>query len=49
MEVNDELHDSAALPPGNVSLVAIGQEAGQAPESFWSLWRREEIPTPAGN
>jgi hypothetical protein len=29
--------------------VPIGQEAGWAPEPFWTRWCREKFPAPAGN
>jgi hypothetical protein len=44
MDVNDQLHASAALPPG-----PIVQEAGWAPEQVWTLWRREESLAASGN
>jgi hypothetical protein len=49
MEVSGQLHAPAALPPGKNSLVPIGQEAGWAPEPFWTRWWREKFPAPAGN
>jgi hypothetical protein len=36
MEVSGQLHAPAALPPGKEPLVSIGQEAGWAPEPFWT-------------
>jgi hypothetical protein len=42
MEVNSELHAPAALYPGKLSPVTIGLEAGWAPDSVWTLWRREK-------
>jgi hypothetical protein len=38
MEVSGQLHAPAALPPGKGPLVPIGQEAGWAPEPFWTRW-----------
>jgi hypothetical protein len=48
MEVSGQLHSPAALPPGKEPLVPIGYEAGWAPEPFWTRWRREKFPAPAG-
>jgi hypothetical protein len=42
-EVRGQLHALATLPP-----VPIGWEAGWAPESVWTLWRKEKSCT-AGN
>jgi len=48
MMVSGQNSDLATLsqrePP-----VPIGNEAGWAPESVWTRWRREEIPAPGGN
>jgi hypothetical protein len=49
MEVSGQLHAPAALPPGQEPLVPIGQEAGWAPEPFWTRWWKEKFPAPAGN
>jgi hypothetical protein len=49
MEVSGQLHAPAALPPGKKPLVPIGQEAGWAPEPFWTRWFREKFQAPAGN
>jgi hypothetical protein len=38
MEVSGQLHAPAALLLGREPLVRIGQEAGQAPEPFWTQW-----------
>jgi hypothetical protein len=35
MELSGQLHAHAALPPP----VPIGQEAREAPEQVWTLWR----------
>jgi len=40
MEVNGQLHDSAALPPGKE------EEAGWAPDPVWKRRRRERNPCP---
>jgi hypothetical protein len=37
------------IAPGKEPLVPIGQEAGWAPEPFWSQWGREKFPAPAGD
>jgi hypothetical protein len=42
MEVRGQLHASAALPLVKEPPVAIGEEAGWAPEPVWELWRREK-------
>jgi hypothetical protein len=49
MDVSGQLHDPAALPPGKDPLVPTGQEAGWAPEPFWTRWFREKFRVPAGN
>jgi hypothetical protein len=41
MEVSGLLHAPVALPPGEEPPVPIGQEARWAPDSVWTLWRRE--------
>jgi len=38
MEVSDQFHTLAALPPGKESPVPIGKEAGWAPELSWMWW-----------
>jgi hypothetical protein len=43
MEVSGQLHAPAALPPGKELLVPIGEEAGWAPEPFWTWWWREKF------
>jgi hypothetical protein len=48
MEVGGQLHGPAALPPGKEPLVAIGEEAGCAPEPVWTRWWKEKFPAPAG-
>jgi hypothetical protein len=48
MKVSDQFHAPAALTPGIEPPVPIGQEAGWAPESAWTLWRREKSSI-AGN
>jgi hypothetical protein len=47
MEVSGQLHAPVALPPEKEPLVAIGQEAGWTPESFWTRWWTEKFPAPA--
>jgi hypothetical protein len=49
MEVSGQLHAPAAFPPGKEPLVPSGEEAGWAPEPFWTRWFREKFPAPAGN
>jgi hypothetical protein len=44
MEVSGQLHAPAALPPGKEPLVPIGWEAGWAPESVRTRYRREKFP-----
>jgi hypothetical protein len=39
MVVSGQLHDPAALHPGNYTPIPIGQEAGWAPEPVWTTWR----------
>jgi hypothetical protein len=46
MEVSGQLHAPAALPPGKETLVPTGQEAGWAPEPFWTRWCRDKFPAP---
>jgi hypothetical protein len=48
MEVNDQLHAPAPLPPGKETPVPIAQEAGWAPDPVWKTWRREN-PWPYRN
>jgi hypothetical protein len=40
MEMSCQLHAPAALPSGNETHEPVGQEAGSAPESMRTLWRR---------
>jgi hypothetical protein len=42
MEESGQLHNPAALPSRKEPPVSIGEEAGCAPESVWTLWRREK-------
>jgi hypothetical protein len=49
MEVSDQLRVPTALPLGKENVVHIGQEAGWAPEPFWTRWWKEKLPAPAGN
>jgi len=44
LEVSGTLHTSTALPPE-----PTGYEVGKVPEPVWARWRREKIPTLAGN
>jgi hypothetical protein len=39
---DDQFHALAALPPGREPLVPIGQEAGQAPEPVWTMWKGQK-------
>jgi len=48
MEVSDQLHAPATLPPGKELLVPIGYEARWAPEPVWTRWWREKFPAPGG-
>jgi hypothetical protein len=41
LEVSDQLHARAALPPGKEPPVSIGYEVGWTPEPVWTTWRRE--------
>jgi hypothetical protein len=41
LEVSGQLNAPAALPPRNEHPVLIWYEAGWAPESVWTPWRRE--------
>jgi len=41
MEVNLQLHASAALPPRKKSPVAIGQKVGWVPGSVLTRWQKE--------
>jgi hypothetical protein len=43
MKVSGQLHAPAALAPGKEPPASIVQETGWAPESFWTLWRRDKI------
>jgi hypothetical protein len=44
MEVSCQLEARAGLLPGKqTSDVPIGEETGWAPESVWTLWRRERL------
>jgi hypothetical protein len=47
MEVSGQLHELAALPPGKEPQEPIGLEAGWAPDSVWTPWRK--ISCTAGN
>jgi hypothetical protein len=42
MEVSDQLHAPATLPPEKESLVPTGQETEWVPEPWW----REKFPAP---
>jgi hypothetical protein len=44
--VSDQLHVSAALPPGKEPLVLIGYEAGWAPEPIWTKRSENSYPHP---
>jgi hypothetical protein len=48
MEVSNQLHAPSALPR-KTSLVPNEQDAGRAPDSVWTLWRREKSLVPADN
>jgi hypothetical protein len=50
MEVSGQLHAPAALLSGKEPLVPIGEEAGWAPEQFWTRWQiKNKIPANAWN
>jgi hypothetical protein len=42
MDVSGQHHAPAALSQGKEPPVRIVQEAGWAPETVWTLWRREK-------
>jgi hypothetical protein len=42
MELSGQFHKTVALHPGKEPLVFIVQEYGWAPETVWTLWRREK-------
>jgi hypothetical protein len=42
MEVNDRLYCNSALPPAKQPTVRIGYDDRWAPETVWTLWRREK-------
>jgi hypothetical protein len=42
MEVSGQLHSTITLPLGKEPTVNVGYEAGWAPKSVWTLWRREK-------
>jgi hypothetical protein len=44
MEVSEQLHSQAALPPRKEHPVFIRYEAGWAPEPVWTRWQREKFP-----
>jgi hypothetical protein len=48
MGVHGQLHDPAALPPGQGPLAPTEYDAGLDPEPVWTRWRREKFPAPAG-
>jgi hypothetical protein len=48
MEMSGQLHASAALSPGKVTLVPIWYEAGWVPEPVWTRLWRETFPAPIG-
>jgi hypothetical protein len=48
MEVSGQLHASAALPQGKSHRVHIRQEAGWAPEPFWSGGKEKNSQPPPG-
>jgi hypothetical protein len=49
MEVSGQSHPTAALLPGKEPLVPTKQEAGLAPRTVWTLWKREKSLVPAEN
>jgi hypothetical protein len=48
LEVTGQFYTPTAFPPGKEPSVTIGEEAGCAPESVWTLWKRETL-VPVGN
>jgi hypothetical protein len=42
MEMSGEHHAPTALPPKKELSVPFGWETSRAPESIWTLWRREK-------
>jgi hypothetical protein len=49
MEVNDQLHAPAILPPRKELPVSVQKRAESILESILTLWRREKSLTTAGN
>jgi hypothetical protein len=49
MKVSGQLEASTALSLRNETPIPVGEEAGLAPESVGTLWRREKSLAPAGN
>jgi len=49
MEVNNQLHSTAALPSEKEPSVPVGYEAEWDPEPVWTRWRREKFPIPTEN
>jgi len=47
MEVSGQLHASAALPPEKQLLLPIREEAGWAPEPFWTRLLTINITLPS--
>jgi hypothetical protein len=45
MEVSDQLHVPAALPPGKRESGTQWQEAGWALEPVWTQYRRQKLPS----
>jgi hypothetical protein len=43
MDVSDQLHASAALPPGEEHPVPIGYESGWAPEPVWTYGEKKNL------
>jgi hypothetical protein len=46
MDVTDQLHVPAALPPGKEPLVPIGQKAGWGPRAGLNTASKRKIPSP---
>jgi len=49
MEVSGQLHAPAALLPVKEPMVLIVEEAGWAPEPFWTRWWREKFSASTGS
>jgi len=48
MEASGQHHTLAILPMGEEPPLPIAWEADWAPESFWTIWKREKYLVSAG-